>query len=77
MRVGELGVLRRQKHIAHQREFKTARNREAIDRANDRPRIGADCLGDINRATVSAEGKPGLAGLLQIDARRKGTAGAG
>ena len=78
MRVGKLGVLRGEQHVAHQGELEAASDREAVDRADDRPGIGLQRGGHVDRfgILIGAEGKAGLARFFQVDARREGTAGA-
>ena len=79
MRVGKLGVLRGEQHVAHQGELEAASDREAVDRADDRPGIGLQRGGHVDRfgVLIGAEGKAGLARFLEIDAGGEGAAGAG
>ena len=74
MCIGKLGMFRGQQHVAHQCEFKTARNGKPVDRANDRPGKRGKSLGEIDLAAISAKGKAGLTGLLEINAGGKSAA---
>ena len=72
MGVGKFSVLACQQDIAHQGQLKAARNRKAINGTDDRPRISAQCAGNIDIPAINAKRKASFTCFFQIDTSGEG-----